>query len=108
MAVVHREPFNEGDIVLIHPSGYGGPARYYGAPPDSAIRSYRKWEEMPDKALEVAEAGHHAWLLVGSLMGTPPDPGPQLHERGLEFEYEVVPGAFMLRVYHVLPLVPRE
>jgi 4-amino-4-deoxy-L-arabinose transferase-like glycosyltransferase len=108
MAIVEREPFNEGDIVLVHPSGYGGPARYYGTPPDSAIKSYRKWEDMPDKAFEVASAGHHAWLLVGALMGTPPDPGPQLQDRGLEFKYEVVPGAFMLRVYHVLPLVQNE
>jgi hypothetical protein len=103
MTIVERRPYTEGDMVLVHPSGYGGPARYYGGLPDSAITSYRKWEEMPDKALEVANAGHHAWLLVGALMGAPPDPGAQLRERGLDFEYEVVPGAFMLRVYHVLP-----
>jgi len=103
MAIVDSHPYTEGDMVLITPSGNGGPGRYYSGLPDTAIKSYRNWEDMPDKALEVANAGHHAWLVVGALMGTPPDPGPRLHERGLNFDYQAVPGAFMLRVYHVMP-----
>jgi hypothetical protein len=106
MAIVDSHPYTEGDMVFINPTGNSGPARYYGGIPDTAIKSYRNWEDLPDKALEVANAGHHAWLVVGALMGTPPDPGPQIQERGLDFEYEAVPGAFMLRVYHVLPHAP--
>ncbi|MCX5770705.1 MAG: glycosyltransferase family 39 protein [Candidatus Hydrogenedentes bacterium] len=103
MTIVDGQPYTEGDMVLVHPSTNRGPARYYSGLPDSAIQSYGKWEDLPDKALEVANAGRHAWVLVGSQMGTPPDPGPGLRERGLNFEYKAVPGAFMLRVYHVMP-----
>ena len=108
MAIVDSHPYTEGDTVFINPTGNSGPAHYYGGTPDAAIKSCRNWEDLPDKALEVANAGHHAWLLVGALIGTPPNPGPQLQQRGLNFEYQTVPGAFMLRVYHVLPNTPGQ
>ena len=106
MGIVDGQPYTEGDMVLVNLSTNRGPACYYSGLPDSAIQTCGKWEDMADKAMEVANAGHHAWVLVGAQMGTPPDPGPQLRERGLNFEYKAVPGAFMLRIYHVMPRLP--
>jgi len=99
MAVVAREPFGHGVRVLIHPSGYLGPARFYSGLPDEALVCVRKWPAIPETVDSLE--GRPVWIVVGALQGAPPDAGPLLEERGHAFDYHYFPGMFPVRLYRV-------
>ncbi len=99
MAVVAREPFGDDTRVLIHPSGYLGPAKFYSGLADEALVRVREWPAIPEAVDSVA--GGPVWIVAGALQGTPPDAGPLLEERGHAFDYHYFPGMFPVRLYRV-------
>ncbi|MCP4641200.1 MAG: hypothetical protein GY851_12235 [bacterium] len=101
MALVIQEAKPETTKVLVHPSGYQGPARFYTDLPEDGIKTCKDWRNMPDRAKKLAQNGKDCWLIVGALQGTPPNLAPLLDEKGLAYEYTHVAGAFPLRVYQV-------
>jgi len=101
MAVVMREPLAEDARLVVHPSGYLGPAKFYSGLPDDSLVRMRTWDEIPGTVEGLVREGRPVWIVVGALQGTPPNIGPFLEERGYPFDYHYFPGMFPMRLYRV-------